>query len=105
MQKNKYKEIVEPELQDQTLFQLTQLKNFVDASIYNIASNDFEDDKQKIKYMLDALFNIRDFVLTATNSNSLRNSLIKAFEEADNEEKIKEALGNDQNKSENHVEE
>ena len=33
MQKNKYKEIVEPELQDQTLFQLTQLKNFVDASI------------------------------------------------------------------------
>lgn len=105
MQKNKYKEIVKPELQDQTLFQLSQLKNFVDASIYNIASNNYENDKKKIEYMLDTLFNIRDFVLTATNSNSLRNNLIKAFEEADNKEKVDEAMGNDQEKTENHVEE
>ena len=101
MQKNKYKQIVTPELQDQTLFQLSQLRNFVDSSIYEVVLKNYKDDKEKIKFMLDTLFNIRYFVLTATSSNSLRVNLLNEFEKIENEEKASESLGNVQEKSEN----
>tara|TARA_B100001057_G_C22762658_1_gene916480 strand:+ start:676 stop:1008 length:333 start_codon:yes stop_codon:yes gene_type:complete len=101
MKSEKYKQIVKPELNEQTLFQLVQLKSFVDTGIYQSITNDFENDKAKIKYLSEILFNIRDFVLTATNSNTLRINMLKAFEAVDNEEKKESVPGNEQEKLKN----
>jgi len=101
MKSEKYKQIVKPELNEQTLFQLSQLKSFVDTSIYQSITNDFENDKAKIKYLSETLFNIRDFVLTAKNSNTLRINMLKAFEAIDIEEKKETPVGNEQEKLKN----
>ena len=101
MKSEKYKQIVKPELNEQTLFQLSQLKSFVDTSIYQSITNDFENDKAKIKYLSETLFNIRDFVLTATNSNTLRINMLQAFEAIDIEEKKETSMGNEQEKLKN----
>jgi hypothetical protein len=86
-----FKKATEPKLEAQTLFQLTQMKAFVDASLKNCISQNFENDTQKIQYLLGVLYDIRDFVLSQTTENSLRISLIEQFNEIENQAK----MGND----------
>tara|TARA_B100001093_G_scaffold519938_1_gene611560 strand:+ start:458 stop:844 length:387 start_codon:yes stop_codon:yes gene_type:complete len=87
----KFKKATEPKLEAQTLFQLTQMKSFVDASLKNCISQNFENDSQKIQYLLGVLYDIRDFVLSQTTENSLRINLLNQFNEIENQTK----LGND----------
>jgi hypothetical protein len=82
-----FKKATEPKLEAQTLFQLTQMKAFVDASLKNCISQNFENDTQKIQYLLGVLYDIRDFVLSQTTENSL----IEQFNEIENQAK----MGND----------
>jgi len=77
--------ITKPILQEQTLFQLNQLKTFIDTSLKEVTSKKFNDESEKIKYLLDTLYNIRDFVLTQTTENNLRLSLIKQFDRLEQE--------------------
>lgn len=85
---HKIKEATLPKLQSETLHQLTQLKIFVDAHIRTVSSKNFENDEQKIKYLIDVLHDIRDFVLTQTVENSVRINLIQQFETIENEIKV-----------------
>ena len=87
----KFKKIVKPNLENQTLYQMQQMKTFVDRALQTAGSQNFNSDTEKIKYLLESLNTIRDFILTQTTENSLRLSLIQQFQEA--EEEIK--MGND----------
>lgn len=86
--KEKFKDKTRPKLERQTLYQLVQMKSFVDSSLKEVATNDFESDKDKIRYLLDSLYSIRDFVLSATTENSVRLELLKSFIELEEEEKL-----------------
>ena len=89
---DKLRQALQPVLQKQTLYQLNQLKSFVDNSLREVASKNFENDSDKIKYLLNTLYDIRDFVLSQTNENSVRLSLIQQFNKIEEEE----ILGNSQ---------
>ena len=84
--KEKIREIINPVLQQQTLFQLSQVKKFVDVSLREATSKNFENESDKIKYLLDTLYNVRDFVLAQTTENSVRISLINQFKKIEEEE-------------------
>jgi hypothetical protein len=86
--KEKFKDKTKPTLERQTLYQLVQMKSFVDNGLKEVASMNFESDKDKIRYLLDTLYNIRDFVLSATTENSVRLSLLKSFNDLEEEEKL-----------------
>ncbi len=87
----KFKDVLLPKLNEQSLYQLSQMKTFVDASLKEASSRNFENNSEKIKYLLDTLYNIRDFVLTQTTENSVRIALIQQFQQIEQEE----ILGND----------
>ena len=83
--KDLFKQAVQPVMQKQTLFQLSQLKSFVDGTLKEAVSQNFKSDADKIKYLLDTLYNIRDFVLAQTTENSLRVRLIQEFQKIEKE--------------------
>ena len=90
--KAKIRELINPIMQKQTLQQLNQMKLFVDTSLKEAASKNFDSETEKIKYLLDTLYNIRDFVLAQTTENSVRMNLIKQFNKIEEEQ----IMGNDQ---------
>ena len=90
--KERLRQALQPVLQNQTLYQLNQMKSFIDSSLKDVASKNFENDADKIKYLLNALYDIRDFVLNQTHENSVRLNLIKQFDKIEEEE----ILGNSQ---------
>ena len=97
--KDLFKQAVKPVMQKQSLFQLSQIKSFVDSTLRAVLTQNFESEADKIKYLLDTLYNIRDFVLAQTTENSLRQRLIQEFQ------KIEEAamMGNLQQRQEKNL--
>lgn len=89
--KEKFKKAAMPKLNEQTMYQLNQIKAFVDNSLITVLSNQYKNDTEKIADLGKTLYNIRDFIMSATNENSVRIDLIKAF----NQIESFEALGND----------
>ena len=87
-----FKKLTEPRLESQTLYQLAQMKSFVDANLKECLSKNFANDSEKIQYLLGVLYDIRDFVLSQTTENSVRLTLLSQFNQIDQEAK----LGNDQ---------
>ena len=83
--KDLFKKAVQPVMKKQTLFQLSQLKTFVDGALKEALSKNFKNDADKIKYLLGTLYNIRDFVLTQATENSLRIRLIQEFQKIEDE--------------------
>ena len=77
--KEKFKQIVKPQLQEQTLYQMNQLKSFVDASLIELGTKKFNDESEKTKYLLNTLYQLRDFIFSQLTENSLRINLIKQF--------------------------
>ena len=96
MVKQKIKDATMPKLESQTIYQLTQMKSFVDSSLKEAASQSFESQEAKIKYLLESLYTIRDFVISQTTENSLRIALIQQFAQIEQEE----ILGNDSQQQE-----
>ena len=90
--KQQYIDLIKPGLTQQTLYQLSQLKMFVDASLKETVSRDFETEADKIKHLLGTLHDIRDFVLSQTIENSVRLKLIAQI----NQLKEEDLLGNSQ---------
>lgn len=99
--KQHYIDLIKPTLTQQTLYQLAQLKVFVDGSLKEVVSKNFENDEEKVRYLINALYNIRDFVLTQSAENSVRLSLISEIEAL--ERKIE--MGNDLEESTTELEE
>ena len=91
MTKEKFINIIKPTLEKQTVYQFNQMKSFVDNSLKEVASKQFENDADKIKYLIETLHNIRDFSIALTTENSLRLGLLNQFNKL--EEEIE--LGND----------
>ena len=84
MSDKKTRDIVAPILHEQTLYQLQQIKIFVDKALSDIAVTTFENETEKITYLLNVLYGIRDFVFSQTVENSVRVNLtnkIKILEE------------------------
>jgi hypothetical protein len=84
----KMKDATAPILEKQTLFQLNQIKVFIDSTLKNTVAKSFNDDSEKIQYLLSTLYDIRDFVLTQTNENSVRISLLNQFRQIEEEAKL-----------------
>ena len=80
--KDLFKHVVQPVLQKQTLFQLNQLKSFVDSSLTETLAKNFENDEDKIKYLLDTLYSIRELEATLGNDQQQQeeNSLMQTEE-------------------------
>lgn len=97
--KEKLRKTIQPILQPQSLYQLNQMKTFVDSSLSEVASKKFDSDTDKVKYLLNVLYDIRDFVLSQTTENSVRIQLIKQFDRIEEEE----LLGNSQQKQEENL--
>jgi len=84
MTKEEYVRIIEPKSNKQTIYQFNQLKSFIDESLKEVASKSFENDSEKIKHLLNTVYNVRDFALALTTENSVRLNLlndIKRLEE------------------------
>ena len=62
------------------------MKLFIDKSLMEVTSKNFNNDEDKIKFLLNALYDIRDFVLSQTTENSVRIKLIKQFDKIEEEE-------------------
>ena len=91
MTKESFINIIKPTLEKQTLYQFNQMKSFVDNSLKEVASKQFETDSDKIKYLIETLHNIRDFTIALTTENSLRIGLVNQFNKL--QEEIE--MGND----------
>lgn len=85
MQKEQFVNLIKPKLEKQTLFQFSQMKSFVDHALKEVVAKNFDNEEAKIKYLLDTLYNIRDFALALNNENSLRLSLIQQMEKIEKE--------------------
>ena len=105
MIQEKFKIATKPNMTEQTLFQITQMKNFVDSTLKQAVAKDFKSEEEKIKYLLDSLYNIRDFCLTVTNENSLRLRLLQQFEEIEKEIEMGNDLQEQEEKSLENLEE
>ena len=85
----KMKAATAPILEKQTLFQLNQLKIFIDTTIKKSVTETFENDSEKLTYLLSTLYDIRDFVLTQTTENSVRINLLNQFRQIEEEARSK----------------
>ena len=85
MLKEKIVQVTQPLLQQETLIELNKLKAFVDASLKELLSKNFENENQKTKYLLESLYQIRDFVITRTIENSVRQNLMLEFQKIEQE--------------------
>jgi len=85
MLKERIVSVTKPVLQKETLFELNKLKSFIDASLKECLNKNFEKESDKINYMLEALYQIRDFVVSQTVENSVRQNLILEFQKIEQE--------------------
>ena len=105
MTKEKFIDIIKPTLEKQTLYQFNQMKSFVDNSLKEVASKQFETDSDKIKYLVETLHNIRDFTIALTTENSLRVGLVNQFNKMQEEIEMGNDTGVQVQKSEKNLEE
>lgn len=105
MTKEKFIDIIKPTLEKQTLYQFNQMKSFVDNSLKEVASKQFETDSDKIKYLVETLHNIRDFTIALTTENSLRVGLVNQFNKMQEEIEMGNDTGVQAQKSEKNLEE
>ena len=80
--------LIRSQIPEQTVFQLTQVKTFVNNSLKEIICRNFEKEEDKIKYLIEMLQNIGDFVTSIVNEKSVRNKLVNQFVQANNEIKL-----------------
>ena len=98
-QKEKYLLVASPRLNSQTLQYLAQLKSFVDASLKEVMSLNFETEQERTQYFIQTIHQIRDYLFAEINENSLRTRLIQEFKKIDEESKMNQPVpvpGNEQ---------
>ena len=85
MKKQQIEKIIKTTVASQTIYQFKQLKSFIDESLKQVASKSFENDAEKIKHLLSTLYNVRDFSLTLTTENSVRNKILSDIKKMEEE--------------------
>lgn len=96
---NEFKQAINASLtENQGQKKLIQIKNFLDNSITDVVTNEFPNQDEKIKHLLNTLLNLRDYLTSENTENSLKVSLLnvynqieqKVFEEEEHLKKTKE---------------
>lgn len=72
-------------LSQEGVYQISQIKNFVDRSLKTFSVADFNNDKEKIQYLITALHDLRDFTTGKLLEDNLRKSLINDIIKIENE--------------------
>ena len=85
MEKEDFIKLIMPVTSRQTLQQTSQVNSFVNNALREVACKQFDSDSEKIRYLIDALYSIRDFTIALTTENSLRISLMQQFESIERE--------------------
>jgi adenosyl cobinamide kinase/adenosyl cobinamide phosphate guanylyltransferase len=80
--------LIRSQIPEQTIFQLTQVKTFIDNSLKEILCRSFEKEEDKIKYLIEILQNLRDFTVVITNEDTVRNNIVKQIMKSNNEIKL-----------------
>ena len=91
MEKEEFIKLLMPDSSIQSFQKINQVKSFVDAVLKEVTCKQFNSEHEKIKYLIDGLYTIRDFTIALTTENSLRISLMQQFENIEREIE----LGND----------
>lgn len=85
---------------------LTQVKAFLDTSLKETLSKTFSTESEKINHLTQLLFQVRDYLFAENVENSLKQNLLKAFQQIEEdlkkvseEEKSLEAPKEDEKKS------
>jgi len=91
MLKEKIIQATKPVVSQDSIVELNKLKVFIDASLKECFVQNFSDEKEKTQYLITTLYQIRDFVISRTIENSVRQSLISEFQKIEKEIE----LGND----------
>ena len=87
-QKEKYLLATGPRLNSQTLQQLGQIKSFVDSSLREAMSLNFETEQERTQYFIRTIQQLRDYLFAEITENSLRARLIQEFKKIDEENVI-----------------
>ena len=85
MEKEDFVKLIMPVTSRHSLHQTSQVRSFVDNALREVACNQFNSESEKIRYLIDALYSIRDFTIALTTENSLRVSLMQQFENIESE--------------------
>lgn len=80
--------LISSQTSKQTIFQLNQVKNFVDSSLKEVICKSFKAEEDKIKYLIEIIQNIRDFAITISNEDLVRNNIVKQVSQVSNEIKL-----------------
>lgn len=88
---NSIDNIIKPRFNDQTIYQLNQIKIFIDTALKESCSHDFKSSSQKIDHLLNTLYNIRDFITTQTHDNEVRSTILKQLKDLELEESSNES--------------
>ena len=99
MTKEELIEIARPTIEKQTLYQFDQLKKFIDNSLRTALTQSFENDAQKIAYLADTLYNIRDFASTLATENNVRTNILNELQKKEQELELGNELEEQKEKS------
>ena len=80
--------IIRSKVSEETIFQLTQIKTFVDNSLKEVFCRSFEKEEDKIKYLIEILQNLRDFTVVITNEDAVRNNILRQLIQTSHEIKM-----------------
>ena len=98
VKEKEFKKLISPVVENQTLYQLNQMKIFIDNALKETASKNFSSDQEKIKYLIETLHNIRDFSLALTTENSVRLRIMSEFKMLEEKAKLGNDLGDQKEK-------
>lgn len=71
---------------DSSLKKFNQIKSFLDESLKTAFTKTFSTPEEKSEYLLQVIFQTRDYLISETTENSFRNNLIRVFQQI--EEKV-----------------
>ena len=74
-------------IENKALQKFSNLKAFVDEAIKNAVIRNFETDQEKSDFLISALFQVRDYLVSENTENSLKLSILNVFHQI--EEKVK----------------
>ena len=80
--------IIRSNFSKETIFQLTQIKNFIDSSLKDFACKTFNKEEDKIRYLIESLHNIKDFTVVVTNEDAVRNNILNQIHKINQETEL-----------------
>lgn len=76
-------------MSEKEIKKMIQIKSFLDSSLKEVLTKNFSDDNEKISFLVQILFQTRDYLIAENIENSFKTSLLKMFNQI-NEKVLKE---------------